>query len=305
MTRSAAARSFETRDNLTLAEALRHFRFDRGPKTVAGATAVLTGAGEALDVATFTNAFWTSKQRAASSLHEVSYRACFKPQLPRFFIERLTAPGDIVYDPFMGRGTTLIEAALMNRVPYGCDVNPLSKVLCEPRLQPPAIDDVARALNDIDFDDAEEAPKELRVFYHRDTLRQITALRKHLLSKERAGTLTVADLWVRMVAVNRLTGHSSGFFSVYTMPPNQAVSARSQARINRKLKQRPPQRDVKAIILRKSRSLLHDVPEEQRSQLMAVSRHARLLTAISSRTPQIASNSVALAVTSPSVLYSV
>ncbi|MEQ1867469.1 MAG: hypothetical protein ABL996_22765, partial [Micropepsaceae bacterium] len=32
-------------------------------------------------------------------LHEVSYRACFKPQLPRFFIERLTHPGEVVYDP--------------------------------------------------------------------------------------------------------------------------------------------------------------------------------------------------------------
>jgi DNA modification methylase len=64
----------------------------------------------------------------------VSYRACFKPQLPRFFIERLTQAGGIVYDPFMGRGTTLIEAALMGRRPYGCDVNPLSAVLGEPHL---------------------------------------------------------------------------------------------------------------------------------------------------------------------------
>ncbi len=37
-------------------------------------------------VPVFTNEFWTSKQRAAHSLHEISYRACFKPQLPRFFI---------------------------------------------------------------------------------------------------------------------------------------------------------------------------------------------------------------------------
>ena len=36
----------------------------------------------------FINEFWTSKQRAAHSLHEISYRACFKPQLPKFFIER-------------------------------------------------------------------------------------------------------------------------------------------------------------------------------------------------------------------------
>ena len=63
----------------------------------------------------FANEFWTSKQRAAHSLHEISYRACFKPQLPRFFIERLTEPGDVVFDPFMGRGTTLLEAVLLGR----------------------------------------------------------------------------------------------------------------------------------------------------------------------------------------------
>ena len=51
--------------------------------------------GRAVD--SYVNEFWTSKQRAANSLHEISYRACFKPQLPRFFIERLTEPGDIVY----------------------------------------------------------------------------------------------------------------------------------------------------------------------------------------------------------------
>jgi hypothetical protein len=38
----------------------------------------------------FVNEFWTSRQRQANALHEVSYRACFKPQLPGFFIELLT-----------------------------------------------------------------------------------------------------------------------------------------------------------------------------------------------------------------------
>jgi DNA modification methylase len=68
-------------------------------------------------VETFVNEFWTSKQRAAHSLHEVSYRACFKPQLPRFFIDRFTGQGDVVYDPFMGRGTTVLEAALAGERP--------------------------------------------------------------------------------------------------------------------------------------------------------------------------------------------
>ena len=52
------------------------------------------------------NEYWTSSQRQANSLHEISYRACFKPQLP-IFISRLTKPGDGVYDPFMGRGRPL------------------------------------------------------------------------------------------------------------------------------------------------------------------------------------------------------
>src|SRR5205823_1607814 len=114
--------------------------------------------------------------RAANALHEISYRACFKPQLPRFFIERLTAPGEMVYDPFMGRGTTLLEAALLGRIPIGCDVNPLSVVLTKPRLRPPFAADVAERLGEVDFSDAEEAPEELLVFYHPETLREISAL---------------------------------------------------------------------------------------------------------------------------------
>src|SRR5712671_6851546 len=53
--------------------------------------------GKSLAIPTFVNEFWTAKQCQAHSLHEVSYRACFKPQLPRFFIERLTRAGEIVY----------------------------------------------------------------------------------------------------------------------------------------------------------------------------------------------------------------
>src|SRR5208337_1023319 len=116
--------------------------------------------GEPLRVPTYVNEFWTSRQRAASSVHEVSYRACFKPQLPRFFIERLTAPGEAVYDPFMGRGTTLVEAGLLGRVPFGCDINPLSVVLTQPRLHPPELDQVLRRLREVDYSDGGELPED-------------------------------------------------------------------------------------------------------------------------------------------------
>src|SRR6266487_2419948 len=101
-------------------------------------------------VPVFINEFWTSKQRAASSLHEISYRACFKPQLPRFFIERLTVANDTIYDPFLGRGTTMIEAALLDRRVAGCDINPLSLILSAPRLRPPIVREVREQLATVD-----------------------------------------------------------------------------------------------------------------------------------------------------------
>ncbi len=261
-----------------------------------------------LAIDTFTNEFWTSKQRAANRLHEVSYRACFKPQLPRFFIDRMTAPGDIVYDPFMGRGTTLLEAALAGRVPVGCDINPLSEILVLPRLEPPGLDDVEARLAEIDLDvsPGHEAPGEthddLLVFYHPDTLRELSALRGYLLTRDAEGTLDAVDRWIRMVAVSRLTGHSSGFFSVYTLPPNQAVSVRSQRKINERRRQTPPRRRVPELILKKSKALLGRLADTERAALSEVWERSLLLTGPAAATPEVADGSVALVVTSPPFL---
>jgi hypothetical protein len=249
--------------------------------------------------------FWTSRQRAAHSLHEISYRACFKPQLPRYFIERFSEPGGRVFDPFMGRGTTLVEAALLGRVPLGTDANPLCAQLVRPRLAPPMIEAVARRLDEIDF--ALNAPglEDLLVFFHPETLREICALRAYLLERAGAQTLDGTDEWIRMVALNRLTGHSPGFFSVYTLPPNQAVSVLAQRKINARLKQQPPRRHVPALILKKTRALLKDCTEETRRVLAEVRPSARVLTASAVALPALADESVSLVVTSPPFLDTV
>jgi hypothetical protein len=161
---------------------------------------------------------------------------------------------------------------------------------------------VERALAAIDFTGADDAPDDLLAFYHPDTLRVISALRRHLLARERAGCVTPEDRWIRMVAVNRLTGHSAGFFSVYTLPPNQAVSVRSQLKINARLKQEPPRRDVRALIVSKSRSLVRGVTTATTTALRQVADEARFLVGSSSSTPGIAADSVDLVVTSPPFL---
>jgi hypothetical protein len=223
----------------------------------------------------FTNEFWTRQQRAAHSLHEISYRACFKPQLPAFFIDRLSLPGDVVFDPFAGRGTTLLEAALRGRVPVGSDVNPLSRALTWPRLRPPTLSEVSTRLEGLDLDRAADVPETLLTFYHPTTLQAICAVREYLLARESSAALDAVDEWIRMVTLNRLTGHSAGFLSVYTLPPNQAASVKSQQKINAKRAQTPPARNFRDTILKKSAALLADVENLVRAQLDRAREAAR------------------------------
>ena len=206
----------------------------------------------------FINEFWTSAQRRSHPIHEISYRACFKAQLPEFFIQRLTAPDGAVLDPFMGRGTTPVQAALMGRRALGNDINPLSTLLTRPRLRGITAGQIATALATVDWDRGEITRPDLLAFYHPETLRRIEALRLWLADRaplDDPAPDPAAD-WIRMVALNRLSGHSPGFFSGRSMPPNQAVSVAAQEKINARLGLTPPVRDVTALILKKTAALL-------------------------------------------------
>lgn len=293
----AATEPARHRSTASFGDELRAFK-DFGTATQTAELPLAAGGS----VPVFINEFWTAKQRNAHSLHEVSYRACFKPQLPRFFIERLTAPGDVVYDPFTGRGTTPLEAALLGRAPWANDLNPLSRMLLEPRLNPPALDEVQRRLSALDLSRAADQPDDLLVFYHAGTLRELCALREYFLRRDADQTMDQVDRWIRMVATNRLTGHSPGFFSVYSLPPNQAVSVKSQLRINEKRRQVPPKRDVRAIVLKKSRQLLKDLTKAEAAALAASAPGARFFQASADATAAIPANSVQLVVTSPPFL---
>ncbi len=55
-----------------------------------------------------------------------SFPAKFPPQLPRKFIHGLTKKGDIVLDPMVGSGTTLVETVLAQRKGIGFDIDPLA-----------------------------------------------------------------------------------------------------------------------------------------------------------------------------------
>jgi DNA modification methylase len=65
-----------------------------------------------------------------------SFPAKFPPQLPRKFILELTNPGDVVLDPMMGSGTTLLEAFFQSRQAIGFDIDPLAMLLTQVKIEP-------------------------------------------------------------------------------------------------------------------------------------------------------------------------
>lgn len=254
------------------------------------------------EIPVYINEFWTSKQRQASSIHEISYRACFKPQLPRFFINLLTQEGDIVYDPFSGRGTTAIEAGILGRNVISNDINPLSRILTLPRFFVPNVIEVKERLENIAYDMKLCADIDLSMFYHPKTEAEIMSLKNYLKQKESEKKEDKVDLWIRMVATNRLTGHSPGFFSVYTLPPNQAVTAERQQLINAKRNQKPEYRDTKKLIMKKTKSLIRNIKEQEILNLRKTGNSALFLSEDARCTPQIPDESVSLTVTSPPFL---
>jgi hypothetical protein len=144
---------------------------------------------------------------------------------------------------------------------------------------------------------AAEIDEGLLIFYHPRTLADITRLRTHFMTSAGDPAADPTDDWIRMVCLNRLTGHSSGFFSVYTLPPNQAVSLERQRKINLQRAQVPPERDVFALIQKKSRALLKD-----QMPLGFLHGTARMLTGPAEGTPEIPDGGVDLIVTSPPFL---
>jgi site-specific DNA-methyltransferase (adenine-specific) len=82
---------------------------------------------------------WKDQQRLwGHSFHPMcSYLASFPASLAHAFIARYSRPGDVVVDPFSGRGTTPLQACAEGRVGVGNDLNPFAHLLTAAKVDPP------------------------------------------------------------------------------------------------------------------------------------------------------------------------
>lgn len=82
---------------------------------------------------------WKDQPRLwGHSFHPMcSYLASFPAALAHAFIARYSRPGDVVLDPFSGRGTTALQACAEGRIGVGNDLNPLAHLLTAAKVDPP------------------------------------------------------------------------------------------------------------------------------------------------------------------------
>lgn len=78
---------------------------------------------------------WSFPDRGSWATHDSTWRGNWSPYIPRNIIERYSKEGDIVLDQFVGGGTTLIEAKLLNRNAIGVDCNSEALKRCIEKLQ--------------------------------------------------------------------------------------------------------------------------------------------------------------------------
>ncbi|MEQ1504220.1 MAG: DNA methyltransferase [Myxococcota bacterium] len=171
---------------------------------------------------------WRSAPRRwGHPLHSIcSYFAMFPPHVPRVFIEWLTRPGDVVYDPFSGRGTAPLEACRLGRTGLGSDANPLACVLTGAKVDPPTLAEVTVRLDElrshIPTRRRAAVPPDIQMLYAPGVLRQLTWLRSALDVDDRTDRFIMATV-LGMMHANYEPGSPARGFSI-SMPNTFSMS---------------------------------------------------------------------------------
>jgi DNA modification methylase len=172
------------------------------------------------------------KKRWGHSIHTMcTYMAAFPQSIPRYFIDLFTEKGDVVFDPFSGKGTTPAEALIMGRKGIGNDLNPLAYVLTNAKLNSFGKDETIIRLNELEREwidkrdeiDIKGEPEIIRLIFHNKTLNQLIFLKNKLNWKPREGNNL--DCFIIGNLMGIIHGSSKGFLSLampntFSMSPN-------------------------------------------------------------------------------------
>lgn len=163
-------------------------------------------------------------------LHNMcSYLAMFPPALPNYFIEQFTNTGDLVLDPFSGRGTALLEAARCGRSPVGNDLNPLAYILSYSKVHLPKYSDIIKRVEYLEKNyvavDVTDEPDDIKMLYDLDlTLPQLCYLKDNLNKEDEVDIFILGALMGIMHGAHKKDGTSCNLSismpNTFSMSPN-------------------------------------------------------------------------------------
>ncbi|MEX2184640.1 MAG: DNA methyltransferase [Chloroflexota bacterium] len=204
---------------------------------------------------------WKAQQRLwGHSLHPMcSYLASFPAALTHAFIARYSRPGDVVLDPFSGRGTTPLQACAEGRIGVGNDLNPFAQLLTAAKVEPATRAATATRVTGLRLAWTAEAgewtalasaivadpaaggpepvPLEVVVAFHPYTLAQLLFVRARLDLADRT------DRFLAAAITGILHGKSASYLSVL-MPNTFSMAPRYVRDFARRTAFVAPQRDV-------------------------------------------------------------
>lgn len=154
--------------------------------------------------------------REFSKIHQMTaYLAIFPPNLPHYFIDKFSNVGDLVFDPFSGRGTTAFEACRMGRIGIGNDLNPLAICLTKSKVNIPTKQDIFKRLKELERQyklsniSIKDISSDIKMLYDESTtLPQLVFLRQNLNKKCKVDIFILGILTGLMHGKHRKDGTS-------------------------------------------------------------------------------------------------
>lgn len=176
---------------------------------------------------------WANQNaRDFDSWHSMcSYLGAFPPPLANYFIQYFTKAGDIVFDPFAGRGTTPLEARILNRKSIATDLNPIALALCEAKNASLTKEEIFLRIEQLEkkYDPALYQPEanaqseEVHLIFHPRTLAQLCYLRRRLLKSEKQVDKYLIGISLGILHGGERTNGTSGYASI-DMPNTFSMS---------------------------------------------------------------------------------
>ncbi len=200
------------------------------------------------------------------ALHAICpYFAMFPEKFVRDQVNAYSKPKDWIFDPFCGRGTTVLESLLLGRNAAGVDINPVAFCVSQAKAERPSLENILTHIQKLEMQynrsSLEKERRQLPAFFKRafypTTLCELLFLKANLDWRNDR-----TDRFITALVLGSLHGEmdkSSSYFS-NQMPRTICLKPGYSLRYWKERKLFPKKREVFAMLKEKAKHRLKDFP---------------------------------------------